>query len=256
MDYGIRLFRHVVEQVLGNLGPAARITAAPSAVVLVLFIILQLSIPSETDILIAAGNGQNPAGLFPWGLTLVAIVAAIFVFSWVAVGWHRFVLLEEEGTGFTPNWLPDRTLAYIGWTLLIGLILIGVGFGASLVIAAIGALFGGAVGIVQILFLALTILLSWMFLRFGLVLPASSVNNGLSIGESWKATGPVSGDILVPLIGFGVIFFIISLVIGLIFGTGVFGLVLGALVSWVQILVNLAILTTLYGNLVEGRELN
>jgi hypothetical protein len=34
------------------------------------------------------------------------------------------------------------------------------------------------------------------------------------------------------------------------------GQILSGVVSWLQLLVNLALMTTLYGNLVEGRQLN
>jgi hypothetical protein len=34
------------------------------------------------------------------------------------------------------------------------------------------------------------------------------------------------------------------------------GQIVNGVVSWLQILVNLALMTTLYGNLIEGRQLN
>jgi hypothetical protein len=34
------------------------------------------------------------------------------------------------------------------------------------------------------------------------------------------------------------------------------GQIVNGFVSWLQILVNLALMTTLYGNLIEGRQLN
>jgi hypothetical protein len=34
------------------------------------------------------------------------------------------------------------------------------------------------------------------------------------------------------------------------------GQIVNGIVSWLQILVNLALMTTLYGNLIEGRQLN
>jgi hypothetical protein len=63
------------------------------------------------------------------------LVVAIVAYCWAAVGWHRYVLMEETGNGFLPQWRGDRDprlfrarlrcrlvvmLAVIGGGILIG----------------------------------------------------------------------------------------------------------------------------------------
>jgi hypothetical protein len=94
----------------------------------------------------------------------------------------------------------------------------------------------------------------------------------MTIRESWAATRPVASQILLPLIVIALVVGVIQQIILLLFGQSVtvdvFGVaqdqmvlslpgqIVNGIVSWLQILVNLALMTTLYGNLIEGRQLN
>jgi hypothetical protein len=95
----------------------------------------------------------------------------------------------------------------------------------------------------------------------------------MTIGESWAATRPVSSQILLPLIVIALAAGLINQAILLVLGQSVsvpdmFGVmqemrvltlpgqIVSGVVSWLQVLVNLALMTTLYGNLIEGRQLN
>jgi hypothetical protein len=93
----------------------------------------------------------------------------------------------------------------------------------------------------------------------------------MTIAESWAITRPVSGHILLPLIVIALGVGLIQQLILVVFGQGVPpdafpgpdavtlslpGQLLNAILSWLQLLFNLALMTTLYGNLVEGRQLN
>jgi hypothetical protein len=108
--------------------------------------------------------------------------------------------------------------------------------------------------------------------RIGLVLPAAAIGEKMTLSESWAATRPVSSQILLPLIVIALAVGLIGQVILLIFGQTVTvdmfgtmqeqvtlsvpGQIVNGIMSWLQILVNLALMTTLYGNLIEGRPLN
>jgi hypothetical protein len=113
---------------------------------------------------------------------------------------------------------------------------------------------------------------SWVATRIGLVLPAAAIGERMTLSESWAATRPVSGQILLPLIVIALVVGLVGQVIVLVFGDtqtvefmgqtqeqlilSLPGQVLNGLVTWLQLLVNLALMTTLYGNLIEGRALN
>jgi hypothetical protein len=147
-------------------------------------------------------------------------------------------------------------LAVLGGGLVIGLV-VGLTQSAGLaLLLGIGLVFGA----------------SWVATRIGLVLPAAAIGERMTLSESWNATRPVSSQILLPLIVIALAVGLIGQVILLIFGQTVtveafgqvqeqvtlnfVGQIVNGVVSWLQVLVNLALMTTLYGNLIEGRQLN
>lgn len=271
MDYGYQLLRHVIAQVFGNMGSAARITlvllAIPVAIILATNpgVLTGAAIQLDQNTAPGTFSGLNILGL------LAAILAGLVCWLWAAVAWHRFVLLEEYPTGLFPNWRGSNIGNYFGNALLIGLVLIGASFGAGLVIAiVVGVLQSAAIAIA--LGVGLVFGLSWLATRIGLILPAAAIGERLGMGESWRATAPVSGQIILPIIVIALASIILNQGIIAAFGTSVevqtvlgpqqqvtlsiTGVILSVTVSWIQMLVNLALMTTLYGNLIEGRQLN
>lgn len=257
MDYGVRVFRHVVAQVFGNLAEAGRISLAPVAVVVICWYWVYSGAAVALQQLMAGGLSQEDMvavmSQLPFGRFFLVTAVSILMFAWLAVAWHRFVLVEEYG-GAVPPFSVGRILGYVWRSFLIGLLIFLVLIPILLVI---GGLIGAApsVGIGLVFGLAVNFLVQWLVVRWSLILPAWSIDRRMRIGESWEATRDVSGEILVPIIGFAVIFTIIQQVIAMVpVGIGLF--VVAGLVYWVQTLLNLALLTTLFGNRVEGRELN
>jgi len=92
--------------------------------------------------------------------------------------------------------------------------------------------------------------------RLALILPASSVDKRLGLGEAWAATSGATGDIVV----LALISAVAAVVIGLpsLVFTGPLlplGILWDAAVTWLSLMVGISILTTLYGHYVEGRPL-
>jgi hypothetical protein len=267
MDYGYQLLRHVVQQVFGNLRAAARLTLALylAPFVMVLLVTGGAGFAAYTS----AGDAATGGGLFLGGL--LTVVVAVLAYCWGAVAWHRYVLLEEIGNGFLPVFRWDRIKAYLGRAIVVIFVVLGGIIAASILIGFVTVIIGSPA---VILFLGIGIVLgvSWLATRVGLVLPAAAVGERMTIGESWTATKPVSSQILLPLIVIAIVTGLIGQMIVLLFGQTVeietfagvqeqvtltvVGQLLNAMVSWVQLLVNLALMTTLYGNLIEGRQLN
>lgn len=261
MDYGYQLLRHVVQQVFGNLRQAAQIT-------LPLFLL-----PLIGFVLLGGGSiaaGQPPGGGALLGLLLVLILAVV-AYCWAAVAWHRYVLLEEFEGGLFPRWRGDRVRAYFGRIVVVALIVILAALGASILLGIVVGV-TQSMGLALVLGIGLVFGISWLATRIGLVLPAAALGERMSVGESWAATRPVSSQILLPLIVIALVFGVVQQAILLIFGQvisvdtfgvmqdqrvlGPLGQIVNGVVSWLQILMNLALMTTLYGNLVEGRQLN
>jgi hypothetical protein len=265
MDYGYQLLRHAVQQVCGHIRPAARLTLALFLTPVILFLLLTggtgfASVASAE----AVGGGLVLA-------LLVTVVVAVLAYCWAAVGWHRYVLLEEIGPGVFPQWRPGEVMAYLGRAIIVILVVIAGGIAAGI---AVGLVVGitQSEGIAILMGIGLVFGLTWLATRIGLVLPAAALGTRMTIGESWRATAPVSGQILLPLIVIAAVFGLIGQVVLMIFGQTVpvesFGVVqdqvvlslpgnlVNAELSWLQILIHLALMTTLYGNLIEGRQLN
>lgn len=251
MDYGYQLLRHVVQQVFGNFGAAARLTMI-LAMGPTLFLVA-----TNPEVMAGAATSSDPETFenINWGMLMIGVIIGVIAWCWAAVAWHRFVLLEEFSDGLLPTWRGANVLSYFGRAVLVMLVVVGVtvaaGIGIGIVVAATGA-----VALAVVLGIGLVIGAAWVATRVGLILPAAAIGEPMRIKESWALTAPVSGQILLPIIVIALVAGLLSQAMVLIFGVGMVGAVATALVSWVQLLVNLAVMTTLYGNLVEGRQLN
>ncbi len=257
MDYGYQVLRHVVQQVFGNLGAAARITL-PLVVIPAAIIFLTNPELVEQSMQPADPFAPAPELVFPaingWGLA-IGLIAAVVGWMWAAVSWHRFVLLEEYPNGVLPKWHGAQIGNYFGNSLLVLLIL----FGAILVMAiAVGMIIAvvQSIALGVILGVGLAIGVSWVAVRIGLILPAAAIGERLGVGESWRATAQVSGQLLLPVIVLALVFGLINQAVTVAFGPTLLAAAVGIAIYWIQLLMNLALMTTLYGNLIQGRQLN
>jgi hypothetical protein len=253
MDYGYQLLRHAVQQVFGNLGQAARLTLL-LAMAPTLFLFL-----TNADLMTGSGmpDPANPNAMpeVNWLMALLGAVLSVVAWVWAAVGWHRFVLLEEYAQGVLPPWHGSNNGSYFLRALQVGLILLGALILMTIVIGLAFMILPGA-GMAVLLGIGLVVGVSWAGTRVGLVLPAAAIGAPLTIGESWQVTKPVSGQILLPIIVIALVAGLSGQAVLLVLGPNLLGVLASSLVSWLQLLVNLALMTTLFGNLIEGRALN
>lgn len=251
MDYGYQLLRHAVQQVFGNLGSAARLT-------LLLAVIPTLFFAMTNPALLTGGADPtrpfDPA-LVNWGAALFGVALSVLCWCWAAVAWHRFVLLEEYPGGALPPWNGPRILSYFGRTVLVTAVVAFAAFGLSIALGVMVTITRSML-LAATLGVGLVIGISWVGTRIGLILPAAAIGAPLRISESWAATAPVSGHILVPIVVIALVAGVVSQAIVLALGAGLPAALIGLGVFWIQLLINLALMTTLYGNLVEGRQLN
>ena len=263
MDYGYQLLRHIVQQVFGNLRQAAQLTLP---LFLLPFIAFLLLIGGRLD----PQAVEPPGGGVLLGL-LAVVVLGVAVYCWAAVAWHRYVLLEEFDGGLFPRWRGDRVRAYLGRIFVVGLIVILAAIGASIVIGIVVAA-TQSMGMAVLLGIGLVFGISWLAARIDLVLPAAALGERMTVGESWAATRPVSSQILLPLVVVTLVVGVLQQIVLLVLGSpatvetfgaaqdprvlSLPGQIVNAVISWLQVLLNLALMTTLYGNLIEGRQLN
>jgi len=249
MDYGYQLLRHVVQQVFGNLRAAVRLTLLLTLLPSLLLIFTNPAVMTGG----VAAPGQMPE--VNWGMLVLVGILSVVAWCWAAVGWHRYVLLEEYGNGIVPQWNGGLIGQYFIAALIVGLVVLGAAMGVGIVIGIAVAVAPSAF-VAGFLGIGLVVAVLWVSARVGLILPAAAVGKRLRIGESWAVTAPVSGQILLPVLVIAIVGGVASQVILLAFGPTIIAAILNIGVSWLQLLVNLALMTTLYGNLIEGRQMN
>ena len=250
---GWQIVKHSLRQVFGNLGGALRVSLVLYLVQSVLGVALGAGAASM------AGGQMNPdqiTGGFI-GATLVVILVAVVTALWIAVAWHRYVLLGEEGS-FVPTFRGDRMWAYFLRSLGYGLILVLiavlwgviVGFALSGVIINNPAL-GGVL-------MAVLVYLPILVLGFRMTadLPAMALGTSSEFMSGWRATQGHTADIAIMSAILVALAVVIELAGAFIFGMmGPVALVWQLIIGWVQMMVGVSILTTLYGHYIEKRDL-
>lgn len=252
---GIDIFGHSIRQVFGNFGAAVRISAILYIIQFGFGVWLEARLP-------AMPFGQfNPMAVqdFPWGVFLLTYLVLAVTGLWIAVAWHRYVLLSEEPTSIIPAFRGDRMLAYFGYSILIALIMIPVvvvlSFAVSLLLVPLLMSNGPNTFGFVVLGLLVYVPLIVIGYRLSVVLPAVALEENLGIGGAWERTRGTTGTILVLAIASAIGFFILGLPLIWMTAGSVVAMVWSFVTQWIVIMVGVSILTTLYGHYVEERPL-
>jgi len=182
----------------------------------------------------------------------------VFVSIWVAIAWHRYILLEEEGN-LLPNFYGRSFLEYFGAFLLVGLASSLLGFLVFMATTFSSILIGSAMySFLPESLIALPTFLAmlWTTSRLSPVFPAVALGQKTTLREAWRVTSKVKGSIvlilpLFYLLSFGLGYGIVTVV------PPVSSLLAGLVAASAQCIwamVGISILTSIYGVVVEGRE--
>ena len=249
---GLNLFVHSVQLVLADWRNALRISGVLYLACAIgsLIIAFLFPVPTQPEQIMAAG-----AGLFIPNLILALLYGVAIM--WLAVAWHRYVLLDEMPTGLVPEFNSSRILAYFGNSMLIGVILFAIGIVMVIITGIIATILGPFAGIVGIVFYFFMLIASY---RVSPILPAAALGKPLKIGEAWAATSGASGAIVVLALISILAVIVINIPVFVLAFLGPVGSFLGLLWSlgtgWITTVVGVSILTTIYGHYVEGREIS
>ncbi len=252
---GLEIFVHSVRMVLRNLKQALQISVVPALIggFLAIGLFFLFGIPFE--------EFNSETNGFPEGVTaasftgfLLCLMAVVFgVMLWIVVSWHRFVLLEEYPSGLVPPFRFDRVLAYFGRLLMLGLI--------ALIIMIPGALIMGmmaqsSVALGILVWLGLIIFLTIGFYRASPILPGAAIGKPIKLSEAWQATSGASGAIAL-LVVLSILFqILLQLLASLLLFVPIIGVLIVLFASMLIVpLINVSILTTIYGVFIEKREL-
>ena len=246
---GWQIFVHSVRMVFGNLKQVLQITVGPAliATIIIVGLVMALDIPPE-----ALDENAGEFLIFDCVFQVVMFVTI----SWIAVSWHRFILLKEYPTGIFPTFRFGRILAYIGHVLMLGiLMMIAYIIHMILVFAVSGENLAGFSVIQQWLPIVCFVFLLVCIYRLSIILPAAAIGNPVSLSDAWNNTTGVNGAILLLLLVLGLVqlpFTALAIIPGL-------GPVLGGLLAEFDTLIlsmiNVSIATTLYGIFIEKRQL-
>src|SRR6056297_2995178 len=120
----LQIVRHAILMVFNNWRDALKASLGPIAIGIALSLVLALLLRVDLSLILAqqpiitdTGGPMaqqlppNAGGLVLFGL-FVALIS-LFVLSWVAVAWHRFILLEEY-PGLLPPLSGKPVWRYLG----------------------------------------------------------------------------------------------------------------------------------------------
>jgi len=246
---GWEIFVHSVRLVFANLEVAFKLSLVPYALSGLAFVFLGAQATAVINQGSHTAMMATDASL--WTGFLIYLVISIIAALWIAVSWHRFVLLEEYPTSWFPAFHGGPIMAYFGRGLLLGVLIIAVLFVVSLVLGLLlfwtGAFGAAVVGVSGFAAAA------YIFYRLCPILPSAAIDQPMTMGDAWKATANNGGTIGVLVI----VLIISSLVVQLpsqIGGTdSVIGVAYSLVVGWFLMLIGVSVLTTFYGHFVEGR---
>ncbi|HIP24355.1 MAG TPA: hypothetical protein EYG79_12295 [Rhodobacteraceae bacterium] len=202
------------------------------------------------------------------GLVLLLIlVATVFLFwsvSLVAIVWHRYILLEEIPQGVIPYRADFRIGRYfwlgVGISLLAALVvgilsgILGMIFG-PLFMNSMQGVASGAAGVGFLMGLLVGTIVAVLYLRMALVLPAVALDDRLTIGQAWEQTSGHTGAIIGLALALAFVNMVVPMVINLAFGESVWiNLAFMGLYQWFYFMLGISILSTLYGHIVQKRE--
>ena len=256
---GLKIFLHSLRQVSGNLSMAIRVSGGFWLLMVAASFALGLTIAMTQSAFLTGVLGIAVLVFLVWGISMVAVV------------WHRYILLEELPSGFLPTRPGLRIWPYFWY---------GIGI-AAIVVLALAIMFFVTTIFVDpktiyhafdqtvlslefsdvALRFAVGLLSSLIYLRLALILPAVALDSSLTLGDSWGETKSFTGSIIVVAILLSVLNGGATIVFDVarqsVLGNG--GLLLAIVLitvafQWFYFMLNISILSTLYGHIVQKRE--
>ncbi len=251
-----KIFRHAWRQLFGNFGAAIKVSLVPflSGMLIFLAFIFGAGFLNATQY-------DTAFTLTSPGAVLMIIIGFVFLLLFaisIAVNWHRYILLAEQ-----PRWWPrlhrGPILIYLGRAILIGLVWI-LPIGIFVVISrAISTNTAFGLGILGLgIFAIAVILILPLWLRLSASLPGAAIA-GETIGKTWNATRGAYGTLMMLtlfLSFIGRLCAVPDLVVPQPHGPQtIFMFLWDIATGWFLAMLELSVLTTLYGYYVEKRDL-
>jgi hypothetical protein len=248
-----QIVRHSFMLLFGNLGDALKVSVGPVLCVVVFGFLTILIIGGSADQMVFDLTTGTIAAPLALGL-LMLVLAVVLASAWIAVAWHRFILLAEY-PGLMPAIADRPIMTYAVRSFLLGLVMILALVPAVIATGILAQVFGPDIPAVMFLLgFALGVYFSFFWLRIAIILPAIAIGKTMTLSQAWAATSPLSSAILGASAILVALNFGVSGIVGALSG-GVIAIIIEIAVNWVTLMIGTSILTTIYGNAVEGRPL-
>ncbi|MEO9865661.1 MAG: hypothetical protein ABJO29_17290 [Yoonia sp.] len=262
-----KILLHTFRMIFGNFGQALRVSVGPYLIAFlfaVVFLGLTDSFGLMTGQTVIDENGIPEISPVVYLLPLFLFPLIIFTTSWVAVSWHRFILLEEYA-GLLPA-VKDRPIwPYAGKAILLGLLIGLISLPVFAIAASVGvAAISGSQGAIPsgfpigagLVFVVATVLISMISIRMGVALVGTALGKPMKFGEAFQATGKIGWVIFWLTVQLVLINVIPSLIITwLSISAPIIAFVFNIALNWITMMFGISILTTIYGHVIENRPL-
>lgn len=252
---GWNIFVHSLRMVFGNLLQVLQIVVGPAliatAAIIGLFALSGIPLEAFDENSTGLPPGVNTGAFILFLIALVLVM--FFTMGWIAVAWHRFILLEEYPRGIFPAFLFDRILAYFGRGLMLVILMMIAYLPMGLVLAMLGE---NLVPVSATLTVIYTVFLVVCFYRVSIILPAAAIGKPITIGEAWNNTAGIGGAVIVLVLVSILFQFLVQLAVGFLAIIPVLGILVALFFGTLILpMINVSILTTMYGVFIEKREL-
>jgi len=252
---GWKIFAHSLRMVFGNLPQVLQIVIGPAliatAAIIGLFLMSGIPLEAFDDSTTGLPPELNPASFILF-IILLAIVMLVTM-GWIAVAWHRFILLEEYPSGLLPAFRFDRILAYFGRGLMLMILFVIAYLPMIFVITVLGE---GGFTVSIFLTILYIVFLTVCFYRLSIILPAAAIGRPITLGDAWSNTQGTWGAIIVLVLVSILFQFLVQLAGGVLSMIPVLGVLIAVFFGLVILpMINVSILTTMYGVFLEKRDL-
>ena len=245
---GLKIFLLSMRRVFDNLAVAFRISLVLYLIYAGVSIWAGQGVGSE----FASLSGEQMPSAGSMFSALISAIVTVVLFSWIAVAWHRFVLLGEVPTSFVPAWRGRSVLQYIITSIIIGVLLmllsLLVGFGLGLFLVPLGGTLG-----TLLLWSVMVVVVAIVAYRLSVVLPSVAIGDKIAISEALEVTKGAGGT----LFFLGLVAGVASIIIELpaMFSpdpASLLNQIYLLVIGWFTLMIGVSILTTLYDVFVEG----
>ncbi len=254
MQQGWKIFLHSLRMVFGNIGAALKVSLLPYLIQVAVSIYVFSQIDPVLRMIQEGQPVQPPPGFF--SLLAISVAVTLVTSLWIAVAWHRYVLLEEEPGTVMPRFHGAEMVRYLWATVLISLLAILAALAAMLIVMVLMAILGPSPAMGLIGMLLMIVPLIYVFYRLSPALPAAAIGERMRLGEAWNATAP-AGSAIFTIAILGALAGIIIEIPALMDSNpgSLVNLIYSNVTGWILMMVGISVLTTIYGVYVEGREI-